>query len=109
MGWNIGLEKNTVEINNKIAKELFKIDENIWDSEEDVIYQNRLSFNPEHSEHMDYMWNEKVQNILKKHKVEGQICFTSNEGDNSGEAWGYEFDGQGNMFKIKGIIQWQRV
>lgn len=111
MGWQIGLTENTVKINKKIAKELFKAmeDEGIWYDEDEVMEDKKLYFNSDHMEHMDYMHNEAVQEILKKHKVEGKVCFLSSDGDNRGSFWGYEFDGQGNMFELKGKIQWDRV
>jgi site-specific DNA-adenine methylase len=111
MGWNIGLTENTVNINEKIAKDLFKAMKNecIWYDVEEVMDNNKLYFNSDHMENMDYVAHEKVQKILKKHKVEGKVCFLSSEGDNKGSFWGYEFDGKGNMFELEGKIVWNRV
>lgn len=112
MGWHIHLDINNVKINKKIAKDIFEAtrDNNIWSKEDDVMHSGYLSFNSDHMEHMDYLcWNDSIIQILKNHKVKGQICFTSNEGDNAGRSWGYDFDGKGNMFRLTGSMTYSRV
>lgn len=112
MGWNINLDVNTVQINPEIAKEIFEAtrENNIWSKEDYVIDGQYLTFDRDNMEHMDVLcWNSSIIDILKNHKVKGEICFTSSEGDNAGNAWGYEFDGQGNMFRLTGVMKYMRV
>lgn len=101
--WRINLVENTVNLTKECAQDLMKIEdiyELPWDPSyygdqawptEDFGQGGFLFFNEDHYEHMDYMWNEDVQAILLKHKVNGQIIFNSFEGDNKGEAWGHVF------------------
>jgi hypothetical protein len=111
MAWSIAEEINTVVITKAAAKRLFKAQEyegEIWDSVEEIYsYGGRdgkdeglLGFNPDHMEHMDYLWNEHIQEALKKEKVKGVVAFGDHEGDSKGEYWGYSFDGAGGMKKL---------
>lgn len=109
--WSIGEVVNTVHITKECAKELFEAQEyegEIWTELEDVEYKGKLSFNDDHMEHMDFLGtNEKMVEILKKHKVKGDICFGSLEGDNRGQFWGYRFDGKGRMKKLVGHLEFK--
>lgn len=112
MSWSIGETVNTVRISPACAKELFKADDDansdIWDLFENVTCRGKLTFNSDHQEWMDYLGShEKLVEILKKHKVAGDICFGSLEGDNAGEFWGYRFDGKGGMVKLTGQIVYE--
>lgn len=81
----------------------------IWYCRDEVTYKDKLSFNSDHAEHMDYLANEygqKIIAVLNKHQVRGDICFGSLEGDNAGCFWGYRFDGKGNMKELTGKIVW---
>ncbi len=105
MGWHISCEENTVEISKECAKDLFaaqKYSEEFWYELEEVAYRNKLSFNDDHMEHMDFVWNPHLLAVLQKHKVKGRITFASYEGDNAGRAWGYDFDGEGGVKKLRG-------
>lgn len=110
MGWQISCLENTVEVNNKIAEELFEVDQKHqqrwWDLAE-IMYNNNLHFNPDDMEHMDYLWDDDYNTVLKNHKVKGRVCFGSLDGDNAGEFWGYEFNGKGDMKKIEGTLNWE--
>ncbi len=113
--WSIGVVVNTVEITKECAKELFEAQDNeqddeeyIWSEPENVAYKGKLCFNPDHMEHMDFLaTDEKIVEILKKHKVAGDICFGSLEGDNKGQFWGYRFDGKGGMTELKGLVVYE--
>ncbi len=105
MGWHIALTKNDVEISSKCAKDLFEAqsyDGERWSELEYVTEDGKLAFDPDMMEHMDYLYDEDVQKVLKRHKVKGDICFTSVEGDNAGQSWGYRFDGKGGMTELAG-------
>jgi hypothetical protein len=111
MGWHINLEKNTVKIDSQIALALYNseaIATSAWQDEcsfpmlEGIINGGKLVFNSDHMEHMDYVDDECVQEVLKRFKVRGDICFSSNDGDNRGRKWGYRFDGEGGMVTLKG-------
>lgn len=123
MGWHIHEVKNEVVINKEIAYELFEA-LGRWDfgspvTEQDILDGGvaffdsdgslKLHFTSDDMEHMDYVWEEEAQEILKKHKVKGDICFSSGEGDNAGSAWGYRFDGKGGMVKLAAQTQWVEV
>lgn len=106
MGWHIHLVLNTVKIDSEIALALYKCDAQVrfaWEQEcsfpmlEGIINNGKLVFNYDHLEHMDYVWEPEVLEVLCKFKVQGDVCFTSHDGDNAGESWGYHFDGKGNQ------------
>ena len=107
MSWSISEMKNEVKISKACADELFEAQggENgeIWYNRNEVLSNGFLTFNIDHMEHMDWLGtNDKLVAILKKHKVRGDICFGSLEGDNQGEFWGYRFDGAGGMKTLTG-------
>ena len=109
MGWYIAEIINNAEISDKCAEELFEaqdFESEIWYAKDDVVYNGRLNFDPDHMEHMDYVWKPKIQEVLKKHNVKGDICFGSLEGDNFGSFWGYRFDGKGGMQELEGMLSW---
>jgi len=113
MSWSIGEMVNTVRIPDACAKDLFaaqKYDGEKWDDPDYVTQDGLLYFNPDHSEWMDWLGSGDTDHliaVLKKHKVRGDICFGSLEGDNAGSFWGYRFDGAGGMVPLKGIITWE--
>lgn len=113
MGWSIAVVRNDVVVKKKCAEELFKAqayEEELWYEIGDVSRNGRLSFNGDHMEHMDYLGNnEAMVAILCKHKVKGDICFGSLEGDNTGSYWGYRFDGKGGMKRLKGRVVFEEV
>lgn len=118
MGWHINEVCNTVVINAKIAKELFeKANDGRWDfgdpvTDDDILDYGvafkdkdgtlKLYFNSDDMEHMDYLHDAGIQKVLKKHKVKGDVCFSSSSGDNAGTSWGYRFDGKGGMVPLSG-------
>lgn len=121
MSWHIKLVTNTVEINKQIAKDLATCGADItytWESESEELGLDILDhvglffdedsklliFNDDHMEHMDYISQQEVQDVLCAHKVKGTIGFISHEGDNQGEIWGYVFDGNGGCEKVDGAI-----
>lgn len=114
--WTIGCAVNTVIISNECAHDLFdeaqSYEGEIWNDCDEVIDKKTglLQFNPDHMEYMDYLTDhDKVIKILKRYNAEGDICFGSLEGDNAGQFWGYRFDGQGGMKKIKGKLVWEEI
>jgi len=111
MGWQIALLENKIKVSSKVAKELFDLSEKdlseIWYSENDVTDENDvLQFNPDHMEHMDYLWDVEYQKILKRNKIKGRALFGDLDGDNFGTFWGYEFDGKGGMKLLEGKLSW---
>lgn len=85
MGWQINKVKNTLKFNEECAKELVPVlVEDVAYDENDainIVQGGQFYFNPDHLEHMDFLWNEKIQKILNKHKAKGEVCFSSEEGD----------------------------
>lgn len=111
MGWHINLVKNTVKIDSEIALALYNCEACVadcWKGEcsfpmlEGIIDGGKLVFNDDHMEHMDYVEDTYVQEVLKRFRVAGDVCFSSNDGDNRGQKWGYRFDGEGGMTLLKG-------
>ena len=110
--WRIFETANTVIINDECAEEIFNLGKyNYFENVSDVAIKNnkqlKLSFNPDHGEHMDFVSNVKIQNILKKYKVKGHICFADIE--NVQKIWGYKFDGKGGMVKLTGKITYYEI
>lgn len=97
--WHINLVTNSVEITKNCAEEIFQKTKHAWGPEfgkdswptDTFGGGGYLYFNDDHFEHMDYVRNPDLQDILLTHKVNGEIIFNSFDGDNSGEAWGYVF------------------
>jgi len=114
MAWNVALLENTIEINETIANDLFALQEDgkisswPWHDVASVIVWRgtKLDFNPDHMEHMDFLWEEKIQEVLCRHNIKGIVKFGDLESSQQGEFWGYEFDGKGGMKKLKGNLQW---
>ena len=50
----------------------------------------------------DYV--SQIADSLKQLKVKGDITFGSMDGDNSGQFWGYRFDGKGGMKSLVGSL-----
>lgn len=109
MGWYINLVTNEVKITEKCAKAVLKVlqGEGTFETLDDVWHHKKLRFHEDHLEWMDYLrTHDDIIGVLQKHKVSGDICFSSNDGDNAGEAWGYRFDGQGGFTALTGRLQW---
>lgn len=108
MGWRINCVKNEPEISEECAEELIPLLSGEYGFEEadEILEDGKLYFDCDHMEHMDYVWFDGVADVLNKHKVKGDICFTSNEGDNAGQSWGYRFDGNGNMVEVTAETTW---
>lgn len=108
--WTIHLITNSVKVTEKCAKDLLKAGKHDpFEDLDDVLKygsKDKLFFNSDHYEHMDWLHEKKLQNVLKKHKVEGDITFADFEGDACGSMWGYRFDGKGGMTTLTGNIVW---
>ncbi len=104
MGWHISNLVNTVKVSKKAAKAI-----NEWAEkeiyEEEVVRGSKLYFNPDHLEHMDFLWQDGFEELAKELKLNGEVCFGSLEGDNEGEFWGYRFK-DGVMTKLSGKLVW---
>lgn len=80
----------------------------VWeDGAYQVMCQDRIAFDLDHGEHIDYFedYPELVE-VLKMNRVRGDICFGALEGRRRGEFWGYRFDGVGGMTKLVGQLVW---
>lgn len=113
MSWSINLLKNEPRISASCAQDLLNAQEydgEVWDGLDYVTEDGKLHFNGDHMEHMDYLEvHRKLVDILKKHQVSGDICFGSEEGDNAGSYWGYRFDGNGGMQRLRGVVTFEPV
>lgn len=120
--WSISNIDNTVKLSKKQALELTKISKYmsiVGDYYEDPVFANdedlltemfeksgkdkfQIRFISDHMEHMDYV--SQIADSLKQLKVKGDITFGSMDGDNSGQFWGYRFDGKGGMKSLVGSL-----
>lgn len=115
MGWYINCVENTLKITEDCALELFEngVHEYYWDDGDlddnlRQVYDPKtglVEFNPDHMEHQDFLWDEEVQAILLKHKANGRVLWTSADGDNAGQSWGYEFK-DGVLKELSGTVHW---
>ncbi len=111
MSWSIGILGNDVRFDKETADALTAIEEDIdlydivehWD---DGSYG--LCFDPDHHEHMDFLWRDEILAILLKGKANGRVLFGSIEGDNAGSFWGHEFD-NGAYRRLTGSLSWCAV
>lgn len=90
MSWSIGLIFNTVELTDECSEALNVYAESQY---EDCVYayDNRLEFDSDAMEHMDFLHDPEVLAILQEHNVSGTVRFASVEGDNSGTMWEHRF------------------
>lgn len=107
MGWYIELLEDTVKVPKAAVKELnaWALDEGLIYAGDTLVHKGKLVFNSDHMEHMDFVWQEKFLTIAKKHKFNGDITFTSADGDNAGSNWGYRFK-NGEMKNLIGKVVW---
>lgn len=108
MSWSIEDMVNDVTFKKACKEELEKVSVEVG---RDLYFDKvkggyKISFNPDDMEYMDWLDEPELLEVLKKHKVEGDICFGSLEGDNNGSFWGYRFDGEGNMSTLSGSVEW---
>lgn len=110
MGWHINLVENTLVVPREAALEILSSEgTNIAGVLRDYDFtapakrflselldeDDHFVFNPDHMEHMDFVWEEDVIDALKRHKAKGDVVFCSHDGDNKGQMWSYHFDGKG--------------
>lgn len=88
MGWRINLVENNLPLSKKAVDAINALDEHLCSRAKD----GALYFNRDHFEHMDYVWNDEVLAVIKEDRANGRILFSSSEGDNRGETWGYGFE-----------------
>jgi len=112
---------NTVKITPKCSQALYdgqEYDCEVWVGPDEVAKDGRLQFAPRYGASIDWIdEKEHLVEILKKHKVSGDISFIhlfDGEREQMFDVpetkivriWGYRFDGKGNMKKTKGAIRW---
>ena len=120
MGWRIYCIENTVKVTPECQEELFMtqlydaVDPDaggeFWECLEDVVDgddERMIYFNPDHAEHMNWLTNRHLLNVLLKHKVAGTVKFADLEGGKSPAFWGYSFDGKGNVSMLKCELGWK--
>jgi hypothetical protein len=106
MGWNINCLKNDLPITPEMARELNALEKSIGISVDET--EGRIYFNMDHMEHMDYMWRSEVNEILLRHKANGEVCFNSADGDDAGCNWGYRYT-DGVLTRLTGVVHWVPV
>lgn len=119
MGWHINVVTNTVKVSKAAAIAILDNEDNDiagvirdYDFERpaadflsELLYDGKLNFNPDHMEHMDFVWEKGVIAALTEAKAKGEITFSSNDGDNRGQVWSYVFDGKGGFEHRKGTLK----
>ena len=115
MSWQIHNIACSIKVTKAIAQALFEAHcyegENygdLWERPADVTDMHRkLYFSSDHSEHMDWIDSHPdLLSVLLAHKVKGEATFLDAESAGGPRMWGYQFDGEGGMQKIKGEITW---
>jgi hypothetical protein len=92
MAWSIGTVLNTVVVPEAVQDKLIELVE----SEGHYISFNKdgtIQFCDDAMEHMDFLWDPDVQILLESANTQGVVVFSSVEGDNAGDFWGYKFHG----------------
>lgn len=97
MGWRINLVKNDLPLAPEACAEINALNHH----RQIKAYDGKLVFDRDHLEWMDYVNEPELLAVLERHKVNGEILWSSSEGDNRGERWGYRFV-DGAMTKITG-------
>lgn len=114
MSWTVNVVEDTVKISKAKIKAantaLMNVDSNDYFSYagEAIDEDGCLIINDDAQEHIDLFGND--EGLLKeflKFKPKGKLCFSSEEGDNAGDAWGYEFDGKGNVNYLTRVVEWK--
>lgn len=89
MGWNIGVKTNSLEIPDELQASIIARAE---DSGNYIsFYKNKICFDYDAMEYMDFLWQDWVEESLDHPSVNGDVVFISASGDNCGEIWGYRF------------------
>jgi hypothetical protein len=106
MAWNIGVIVNTIVVPEEFKFEFDQIMEDNFCDEPFDVYQSKIEMIEDYMEHMDTFPRlaveyPQVAELFEKYKVNGDICFSSAEGDNKGSQWGYRFQ-DGVMTKLVG-------
>jgi NAD-dependent DNA ligase len=94
MSWQISLDVNTLEVPIEAIDEIWALPmaEEYWYEKEEILYEGRFQFNPDHMEWMgQFMYDEKLQEILTKYKANGKVILSDHEGDNRGTWWGWKY------------------
>jgi hypothetical protein len=108
MAWSISLLENSISFNESgvAAFNAFASENGLEEATENADGLYEVTFEPDHMEHMDFVWKEEFLDTMKIGKANGRALFGSLEGDNSGEFWGYSFE-DGKMVKLVGSsIEW---
>lgn len=114
MSWAIHVVTNTVRVTAKVGQDLLRaagdsVEDLGWYSiDDDIVHGGRLIFKPDLGEHMDYVGGEKfVRDVLKKHKVDGDICFLDPYSNGQGlTMYGYRFK-KGVLTHLKGSVSFR--
>jgi hypothetical protein len=93
MGWHINLVKNDLPLSIDAIHEITEASKRGGPLDDAGISfdGNQFHFSRSHLEWMDYMWRDELDTILRRHKVNGEVLFSSSEGDNAGQFWGYRY------------------
>lgn len=107
MGWNIGVKTNTLKMSEEVAE---KFNAAAEENDQYVEYSERygLLLNEDAMEHMDFLWEDWVQEVLNDPSVNGDVVFMSAEGDNAGDIWGYRFK-NGKCFELVANVTLEEV
>lgn len=102
--WSIECLRNDVtNVDSKVNEKLRKL---VWWENGDQVIDGKLIFNSDDMEHMDWLGDNKVRQLLAKNGAVGVVCFGSLEGDNANSFWGYSF-GNGKCTQLVGQVVWQ--
>lgn len=93
MSWSIDLQYNSLKLNEAAINALFEYRAENYDDDIDYVVDEDgyIMFNSDDMEHMDFLWDHAVQDIITLNGCSGTVIFSSSEGDNKGKFWGWVF------------------
>lgn len=112
MSWRVDVVECDVKIQKKSIKkaniELLANDGNQYFFYEAIDDYGYLLLNEDAQEWIDvFQHDPDLLKIFLKFNPKGKLLFSSEEGDNKGDKWGYEFDGKGNVKFVSGKYVWE--
>lgn len=107
MSWTVNLIENTVSVDPSAQEKLLKLNDYLFEypSYRGIDKRGKLNFNVGDMEHIDYLWDEEIRNLLVDHHASGRVLFGDLDGDNFGTFWGYEFS-DNKCTLLKGTLVW---
>lgn len=107
MSWTVHVIDNTITVDEsaQVSLEALPVHGDMFADGYGGVSRGKLLFDDDAMEHIDYLCNPEIRDVLIAHGASGRVTFGALEGDNSGSFWGYEFS-PGNCQLLKGTLVW---